>query len=129
LNILDQRLIVSGHLELLHKLGVEIHARSVFLQGLLLMDPELLPPYFENFRAQLLRVRDYAAERHVSPLRLSLAFVKELECVSAAVVGATSVKDLNGIVSAWQSTPPSNSNYADLRCDEEQLVNPSHWIH
>ena len=39
LNVLDRRPIVSGVLARLKAGGVEIHARSVFLQGLLLMKP------------------------------------------------------------------------------------------
>ena len=40
LNLFDQRLLESGHLEKLKRRGVEIHARSVFLQGLLLIEPD-----------------------------------------------------------------------------------------
>lgn len=39
LNVLDQRLLHSGHLAKLKNAGIEIHARSVFLQGLLLVSP------------------------------------------------------------------------------------------
>ena len=42
-NALDDRLAVSGWLHRLKAVGVEIHARSAFLQGLLLMDPATLP--------------------------------------------------------------------------------------
>ena len=37
MNIIDRRLELSGWLERLSDEGVEVHARSVFLQGLLLM--------------------------------------------------------------------------------------------
>ena len=50
LNVLDRRPIVSGMLARLKAAGVEIHARSVFLQGLLLMEPDELPEFFAPVR-------------------------------------------------------------------------------
>jgi len=65
---LDQRLIRSGRLDRLKQAGVEIHARSVFLQGLLLMDARDLPPYFETVRGHLEGYRAYLLQRGLSPL-------------------------------------------------------------
>ena len=36
-SVFDQRLLQDGTLSTLKSLGIEIHARSIFLQGLLLM--------------------------------------------------------------------------------------------
>ena len=50
LNVLDRRPVTSGMLARLKAAGVEIHARSVFLQGLLLMEPDELPEFFAPVR-------------------------------------------------------------------------------
>jgi len=42
-NLFDQRLVYGGYLARLKARGIEVHARSVFLQGLLLMDPASVP--------------------------------------------------------------------------------------
>jgi aryl-alcohol dehydrogenase-like predicted oxidoreductase len=47
---LDQRLVRSGLLGDILKSGAEIHARSAFLQGSLLVEPDALPGYFEPWR-------------------------------------------------------------------------------
>ena len=47
-NIFDQQLLLSGWSDKLKEIGVEIHTRSVFLQGLLLMKQASLPTYFSN---------------------------------------------------------------------------------
>ncbi|MFM6209012.1 aldo/keto reductase, partial [Planktothrix sp.] len=52
-NVLDRSLEKSGWLDQLKKLGVEIHGRSVFLQGLLLMNPLTRPAYFERWQPLL----------------------------------------------------------------------------
>ncbi len=52
LNIVDRRLVVSGWLSRLHSEEIEIHTRSVFLQGLLLMPRNKIPKIFDRwFRA------------------------------------------------------------------------------
>lgn len=53
INLLDQRLILSGHLDRLKDLQIEIHARSVFLQGLLLLNPDTLPVRFSSIQPLL----------------------------------------------------------------------------
>ena len=45
-NIFDRRLINSGMLELLNSKGIEVHARSIFLQGLTLMSDKSMPRKF-----------------------------------------------------------------------------------
>ena len=45
-NIFDQQILSSGWSDKLKSNGVEIHTRSVFLQGLLLMQQSSLPEYF-----------------------------------------------------------------------------------
>ena len=49
LNILDQRLITSGWLTRLHSQDIEIHTRSAFLQGLLLMPRNKIPKIFDKW--------------------------------------------------------------------------------
>ena len=53
ISILDHRLIESGALEKIKDTGAEIHARSVFLQGILLMPLDVVPSYFLPIRKKL----------------------------------------------------------------------------
>ena len=46
MNLVDRRLEISGWLKKLQQKNIELHVRSVFLQGLLLMDEEKLPKQF-----------------------------------------------------------------------------------
>src|SRR5690606_40521399 len=48
LNILDKRLITSGWLQRLRERHIEVHARSIFMQGLLLMEPCERPARFRS---------------------------------------------------------------------------------
>ena len=48
-NVFDRQILASGWSEKLKSNGVEIHTRSVFLQGLLLMQRSSLPEYFIKY--------------------------------------------------------------------------------
>jgi aryl-alcohol dehydrogenase-like predicted oxidoreductase len=48
LSVLDQRMIRSNLLKKAKDMGVEIHARSVFLQGILLMDEHSIPKHLSG---------------------------------------------------------------------------------
>ena len=48
-NVFDQQILSSGWSDKLKGNGVEIHTRSVFLQGLLLMQQSSLPDYFIKY--------------------------------------------------------------------------------
>jgi aryl-alcohol dehydrogenase-like predicted oxidoreductase len=128
-SVLDQRLVRSGHLAQLGSRGVEIHARSVFLQGLLLMDPGSASAHFEPFRPALRKVRAHAAATQVSPLQLALGFVKSLSHIAIAIVGTSSAADLGEIVDAWQAAAGPRFDCGELACEDERLVNPALWIH
>jgi len=70
-SLLDQRLLRDGSLARLKALGVEVHARSLFLQGLFFMET---PPDKLTHAAPLLhKVRARIADAGATPLAAALA--------------------------------------------------------
>ena len=118
-SIADQRLVRDGTLARLHGEGVEIHARSVFLQGLLLADAQRMP-------APLRHIEAYAKAAGVSRLALALEFVAQLQEVDVALVGVTGLDDLQAIVAASR-TALGHRDLSDLAVNDEMLLNPSRW--
>ena len=49
MNVFDQSLIQTGWFDKLTAMGIEVHARSVLLQGLLTMEKNELSPFFDKF--------------------------------------------------------------------------------
>lgn len=66
-NVLDQRLDETDFFELAKKKHVKVFARSAFLQGLLLMEPEQLPPYLQKACPYIEKFRQIIAKNHYSP--------------------------------------------------------------
>lgn len=128
-NVFDQRLVQNGYLQELCKNGVEIHSRSAFLQGLILMEPDEVRPYFEPVKPVLTRFRQTAQELGVTPLLLALAFVLQLECLSTVIVGVTLQKELAEIIEAvrYIEENPINIDFSAYGIDDTAILNPSLW--
>ena len=124
-NVFDQRLVRSGHLERLRQSGAEIHVRSVFLQGLLLMEPDRLPRYFDAFESHLGRYFEAVAAAGCSALEAALTYVRSVTA-DAALIGVTRSDELRQALSAW-TAPPARIDFAAFAHDDPRLLNPSRW--
>lgn len=124
-NVLDRRLAESGWLERLAGAGVEVHARSAFLQGLLLMTPAEVPPGLARFRPTLDAWAAFLAEARVPALAACLSFVLSHAAVARVVVGADGVAQLEEILRAADA--PAAPVPARLRSDDPDLIDPSRW--
>tara|TARA_R110000787_G_scaffold63679_3_gene143363 strand:- start:99246 stop:100172 length:927 start_codon:yes stop_codon:yes gene_type:complete len=125
MNIFDQRMVASGMLDACYAKGVEVHVRSAFLQGLILMDPDALPDGFASAQASLRALRRAANEAGVSPLALALRFVLNQPAVARVIVGVTSVRELNEILAAADTE--CAVDFAALAVDQISLITPSMW--
>lgn len=124
-NVLDRRLIRSGWLERLHGLGVRVHVRSLFLQGLLLMPEALRPEWFNRWKKLLSRWTKWCNDNRVTHLQATLAFAQALPSIERLIVGVDSVKQLDEILAAADAASPVPPD--DLFSDDPELVEPSRW--
>jgi aryl-alcohol dehydrogenase-like predicted oxidoreductase len=127
LNVFDQRLVKSGHLARLTASGIEVHARSIFLQGLLLMEPDVLrDPYFEAARGHLEAFRSAASGAGCTPLQAAVSFVMSIDEIEAAVVGVTEAAQFAEIIAAAVPTLPRDW-YPPFAVHDERILDPSRW--
>jgi len=126
-SIFDQRLVRSGHLATLKRLGVEIHARSLFLQGLLLGEEESLPDALSCHRAHFHRYFSQLAALGVGKVEAAVGFIRSQPNVDVAVVGVTELRELEQIVDAALGEAPSEISYADFALDDLKAIDPSTW--
>ncbi|MGZ9276390.1 MAG: aldo/keto reductase [Candidatus Limnocylindrales bacterium] len=125
-NVFDQRLVHDGHLARLKVLDIEVHARSVFLQGVLLMDPDDLPPHLVTARKPLAAFRAAAAAVGRTPLQAAIGYVQGLAEVDTAVVGVTTSEELAEILAANAAAWPSDW-FAPFALDDAAILDPSRW--
>lgn len=124
-NLVDRRLHASGWLQRLKNEGVEIHIRSAFLQGLLLMSKGTVPDKFSTWSDLWGKWHDWLSRNNVSAVQACLAFPLSFPEIDRVVVGADSVNQLQQIISAAASVAPDD--FPDLQCEDENLINPARW--
>lgn len=126
LNIFDQRFLQNNFLAELKQLGIEIHVRSAFLQGLLLMEADAnLQPYFAPFKTH---IENYHAERKrlgFNPLQAALGFVLSVKEVDRVVIGVNNAEQLREICK--QAVVVDKKFFNSFINHDVKLINPSYW--
>jgi aryl-alcohol dehydrogenase-like predicted oxidoreductase len=124
-NIIDRRLATSGWLSRMHQAGIEIHVRSVFLQGLLLMEPTNRPATFRHWQLLWDQWHRWLDEQSMTPVQACLGFAMSQPEISRVVVGVDSLKQLQEILASVEA--PNVMPPAALMSGDLNLINPSHW--
>lgn len=125
LNILDRSLVDSGWAQRLKNDGVEVHTRSAFLQGLLLMPKEKRHNKFDRWQYIWSEWDQWLADTGLSPLQACLRFVNTLDCIDRVLVGVDNVAQFEEIIAAAEGVLPSLPQFKILQ--DDRLVNPATW--
>lgn len=126
LNLLDHRLVDSGWMQRLHDTGVEIHVRSSFLQGLLLMPEAEVPVKFSPWRPLWSRWHAWLADHPGQAVAACLAYPMSFPQVDRVVVGVDSLTQFEELLAA-EKLAFTMKDLPDLHTEEERLINPSLW--
>lgn len=123
-NILDRRLLNSGWLDRLYDNGVEVHARSAFLQGLLLTEPKKIPSFFTPWAPLFEEWRSWLNHNKISAAEACLAFLNNHK-ISYVVFGALNIEQFTEILEA--SRVSYLGDFPNIACNDKNLINPSYW--
>ena len=127
LDVHDRRSIVSGMLARLRSSGVEVHARSVFLQGLLLMEPNRLPEFFAPVRQNIVDLHGLWRQRGLSALDGCLAFALQRPEVDVVIVGVNCLDEFKQIEQAAASSARVDGDIDLDQPIDPVYVDPSQW--
>jgi aryl-alcohol dehydrogenase-like predicted oxidoreductase len=129
INAIDGRLEEGGQLGVLSRRNIEVHARSVFLQGLLLQDPTAIAPKFGELRIAVAGLRERFAEAGLSVMEGLLAEVFRHRAIDRVIVGVTRHDELDEIAAAADKvankTPDMGAGRH--RITDPRLLNPALW--
>jgi aryl-alcohol dehydrogenase-like predicted oxidoreductase len=124
-NVLDRRLATTGWLTRLHDAGVEVHTRSAFLQGLLVMEPSRRPSAFDRWSPIWTRWREWLAETGHTALEASLAFATSTPGIDRVIIGVDNVRQLREVLAASHANVRDVPD--DLACMDLELISPVAW--
>jgi aryl-alcohol dehydrogenase-like predicted oxidoreductase len=125
LNVLDRRLIDSGWLAKLKAQNIEVHVRSIFMQGLLLMPATLRPEKFKRWQKLLAEWDSWLESNRLDPVAACLGFALSEPCVDKLIVGVENAAQLESIINASViKSPRIPARISSLDID---LLNPARW--
>ena len=123
LNVFDRRVISSGLNDHLIKIGVKLHIRSIFLQGLLLMNKK--NNYFSKWNNKFILLDHYANKNKLSKYQYLINFVKQQKNVDSIIFGVDNINQLNKTMSSFKM--PNVNIPAKLSVNDELIINPTNW--
>lgn len=124
-SVYDQRLLQDGTLAQLRLAGVEIHARSIFLQGVLLMPPGKLPSYLSALTNHHDRYFAYLKSIKVNPLEAAITFVTNCAEIAVVIVGVSADQDFEECIEAASSD--LDHDLSGFAITDKRLIDPRTW--
>ncbi len=108
-SVLDQRFLGAGTLERAAENRVAVLVRSIYLQGLLLLPQDEIPPQLLSVQPSRKRLGKLAEKMGVSLAELALRFAVSLKGVTAVVVGVETVEQLKTNLQMMEKGPWEDS--------------------
>ena len=124
-NILDRRLVDSGMFKMLKNKGVEIHARSIFLQGLLLMDTQNRASKFDHWKGLWKIWHEWLNDSQITALEATIRYAISMPEISKVLVGVNAKDQLEEIIIASNGGLPNVPK--ELFVNDADLLNPVNW--
>jgi aryl-alcohol dehydrogenase-like predicted oxidoreductase len=130
-NLFDRRF--EKYLPMLKERDIEIHVRSVFLQGLFFMKPKDLPPNLQEFSQYISLLEKLSLELKISIHELALLFVISNQLIDKAVVGIDNVNHLKDIINVlndnnkFELVSSQKHTFSKLEVENEAILIPSNW--
>ena len=126
-SILDRKF--EPYFELLKEKGVEIHVRSVFLQGLYFMPIEELDPIYADIRQSLKSVQLIRERNDLSVLELAFCYVAQNKFIDYVVLGIETAQQLEQVIFASEKklSQKTIEEIKLIQLENKAILNPVNW--
>jgi aryl-alcohol dehydrogenase-like predicted oxidoreductase len=105
--------------------GLELHLRSAFLQGLLLMPPAAARARLPAAAAALLAWHEWLGRHGGDALVSALSIVRGFRGVGCVIIGVDGLRQFEAALAAWQRATPIQA--PELACDDLAVIDPRTW--
>ena len=127
-NLLDN---ASKRMALMQKaksLNIEVHTRSVFLQGLFFKEPSSLPEILKPIRPYLEIIKEIKTNNAIKTEELALKYVLDKDNIDHVLIGVENKEQLmSNIVICEEKDSIPHELIDNIQVKEENLLNPSNW--
>lgn len=115
---------------MLKQRGVEVHVRSVFLQGIIYRDPETLSSFFNPIKPKLELLEKIAKNNNLSKTALAIKFAHSQPQIDKVVIGVHTADQLReDVLCLEQSGEVENIHeiLEELSINDESILVPKNW--
>ena len=123
-SLIDQRLLENNLLNDLKKNNIEIHIRSIFLQGLIFKTN--LNPYFDKWKKLLKKIEVWSKKNSLTKIESALFFTLNFQKIDKIVIGMENNNQIKQISNALKKYKylkyPKYFKNNDI-----SLINPNKW--
>lgn len=124
-NIFDQRLLKSNILQELKDRNIEIHTRTSFLQGLLLMNKENIPQKFFKYKNFFENWEKICKKKKMTKYEVCLKYALSNNFIDKVIVGIDSSQQFKKLINSAGYIDVSTKSIDASK--EINLINPSKW--
>ena len=126
-NVLDQSIINSKYLKILKKNKVEIHVRSIFLQGMLLSDIKNIPKKFKSLKNKLIFFDNWVKKKKTTKLEVCLRYVFFSSFIDKVVLGTNNYLQFKETIKTIEKIKQRIILPNQFKNFNSHLLNPKHW--
>ena len=126
LNVFDQRILDKKIQKKLRFFKVELHVRSIFLQGLLLLSKKELPNNFKNKRI-IKRWHKFLNDNSLDAITTCINFIKNNNVYSNIIIGFHDYQQFEDVVKNFSKKKNIILNFKNLAIKDDNIINPSKW--
>ncbi|WRS26728.1 aldo/keto reductase [Oscillospiraceae bacterium MB08-C2-2] len=130
-NVWDRRVLEPSLLAEMKSRDILLHSRSVYLQGLLLLESEALPPYLSQAKPHLEAFRSLCGELGLTPQQAAFLYVRDQPEIDTFFIGCETTEQVKENLHLYSQPPLSPAGRERLEeafgAMPEELINPSKW--
>lgn len=129
LSIFDQRLIRSGHLKKMKEQGIEIHVRSLFLQGLIFIPSSQLSGFFKPIMNKIEYFHSFINDSSITPMIGAYLFGLSIPYIDSFIIGLNTSTQLLENISSYKTAQQMRTviDFKQFAIDDDEYVNPANW--
>lgn len=126
LNFADRRFVSNKYLTHLKKLKKKLFIRSIFLQGLLLMDYKNIPKRFDKWNRVFIKWNNFLNKYNLNSLQVCINYVNSFDFIDYKIIGLSTYQELIQIMK-YDSKPFYKFKDENIFSKEIDLINKNLW--
>jgi aryl-alcohol dehydrogenase-like predicted oxidoreductase len=118
------------YLRKLKKLKIKLHARSIFLQGLLIMQKSKIPIFFDIWKNHLARYHKIIRDNKFDIINFNLNFILNQKILDKVVIGFSDRKQflqIINIIKRFKENKIYQKFYKELAINDKLINDPRFW--